>query len=65
MSISSNVKSNLNPTTSINPDHGYIESYLYATDDTDRYADYLSDKWILEEHLHCKNLSVLQASFSI
>ena len=40
----SNVKSNLASTHSINLNHSDIESYLYATDDADRYADYLADK---------------------
>ena len=46
-----NVKSNLNPTTSIKSAYSDIESYLYATDDTDRYSDYLADKWMLEAEL--------------
>jgi len=60
MNNTSNVKSNLNPTNSITPSHSDIESYLYATDDTDRYSDYLSDKWTLEAELHDKNLAAFQ-----
>ena len=56
----SNVKSNLNPTTSINHSHSDIESYLYATDDNDRYSDYLSDKWTLEAELYDKSLAAFQ-----
>ena len=57
----SNVKSNLNPNTAITPFHSDIESYCYATDDIDRYSDYLSDKWTLEAELQTKNLNYFQA----
>ena len=57
----SNVKSNPQPTPSITPCHSDIESYIYATDDCDRYSDYLSDKWALETELYAKNLTALQA----
>ena len=56
----SNVKSNLESTHSITSNHSDIESYLYATDDTDRYSDYLSDKWTLETELHDKSLAAFQ-----
>ena len=52
-----NVKSNLNPTTSINSAH--IESYLYATDDIDRYSDYLADKWTLEAEIQSNSITAL------
>ena len=61
MSIHSNVKLNAQPIFSINHASNDIESYLYATDDYDRYADYLADKWTLEAQLQTKNLAALQA----
>ena len=55
----SNVKSNLASTHSINPTQSDIESYLYATDDADRYADYLSDKWTLETKIQSNCIRAL------
>ena len=51
MNNTANVKLNLESTQSITSNHSDIESYLYATDDTDRYSDYLADKWMLEAEL--------------
>lgn len=56
-----NVKSNLNPTTAINPAHSDIESYLYATDDYDRYSDFLADKSRLEADLKSQHLFAISA----
>ena len=57
MSIRSNVKLNVQDHFPINHDHSDIESYLYATDDADRYADYLADKSILEAELQFKHIA--------
>ncbi len=54
-----NVKSNLRFNHSITPNHSDIESYLYATDDADRYADYLADKWTLEAEIQSNRISAL------
>ena len=61
MNNTANVKSNLKSTQSITSNHSDIESYLYATDDTDRYSDYLSDKWAIEAELQAKHTAYFQA----
>ena len=57
MSIRPNVK--LNAQNPFPITHSDIESYLYATDDADRYADYLADKWTLEAKIQSNRISAL------
>jgi len=59
MSIRPNVKLNVQNHFPITPTHRDIESYLYATDDADRYADYLADKWTLEAEIQSNCIRVL------
>ena len=59
MSIRPNVKLNVQDHFPINHDHSNIESYLYATDDANRYADYLADKWTLEAEIQSNRISAL------
>lgn len=68
MSISTNVKSKNPSLYTVQPDHinvGYLDSitgnYLDATDDQDRYSQFLADKSSLEATLNSQHLFAISA----